>query len=193
VTLDAADTTLDYPQPAQLSGRVTGAGGVAIPGAPVSIQVATTRGFVTLLHAVSAADGAWSASLATQYTRTLRASASLPDGGHVSSAPAVVGVAPRIGAQTAATRVAVRRAFTVRASIRPRRAALVLVVARKGSDGAFHRVARLAMRARAGTARVLVRLRHPGLYRLLVQSLADERNVAGRSRDVLVRAVRARG
>ncbi len=110
----------------------------------------------------------------------------------MSSHPVVVGVAPRIGAQTAAKRVAVRRAFTVRATIRPRRAALVLVVARRGSDGVFHTVARLPMRARAGTARVTVRLLRPALHRLRVQSRADERNDAGRSRDLLVRAVRAR-
>ncbi|MEY2516487.1 MAG: hypothetical protein QOJ89_3845 [bacterium] len=189
VTLDAADATLDYPQPAQLSGRAAGSAGATLPGAPISIQIAAGGDFMTIARTTTRDDGTWSAQLPTQYTRTLRAAARLPGGGLVASPTVAVVVAPRIGLHVP-RRVTARRVFTLRGSIRPRRAALTLVVARSGSDGAMHTVARVPLRATAGTIRARLRLRRPALHRLWIESRADARNGAGRSREVYLRAVR---
>jgi hypothetical protein len=129
--------------------------------------------------------------LATQYTRTLRAVVRLPDGGLSASPTLRVAVAPRIGV-LAPRRVTARRPFTLRGSVRPLRSGVRLAIARKGTDGAFHTVARVPLRVRAGAFRTTLRLRRPALHRLRVESPADVRNGAGRSRDVLLRAVRPR-
>jgi hypothetical protein len=191
VTLDAADTTLDYPQAAQLSGRAADDAGAPLAGAPISIQIVAAARYETLARTTTGADGAWSAQLPTQYTRRLRAVVRLPGGGLAASRTVAVAVAPRIGVR-APRRVTARRAFTLRGSVRPRRSGLTLVIARQGRDGAMHTVARVPLRAVRGTVRHKLRLRRPALHRLRIESRGDVRNRAGRSRDVYLRAVAPR-
>lgn len=191
VSLEAADTTLDYPQVAQLGGRATTGGGAALAGVPISLQFAAGSGFVTAAHTTTAADGSWTAGLRTQYSRSLRAVARLPDGTLVSSPRVAVQVAPRLRVG-APRRVTARRRFTVRGSIRPRRAKVVLEIARTGSDGRLHTVARVPVRVRGGRFAAPVRLRRPALHRLRVAFPGDGRNVRARSGDVYLRAVRRR-
>ena len=191
VTLDALDRTLDFPQAAQLSGRATFAGGAPLAGAPISVQIATAAGFQTLLRTTTGGDGRWSAQLPTQFTRTLRAVAHLADGTAAISPSLSVRVAARIRLR-ARPRVTARLPFTVSGSMRPRRPRLVLAIAREGTDARMHTVARVAVKVRAGRFRVKVRLRRPALHRLRVASVADTRNVASRSSDVYLRAVRPR-
>jgi len=192
VTLIAADPTPVFPDVTQLNGRVTDAGGTPLQGVPVLVQLAGFSGFATRLRVSSGRDGTWSAQLPTQYSRTVRALAQLPGGSLVTSTPLLVKVAPRIDAQ-ALGRVVARRALAVTGSVAPLRSKLVLVVARRGSDGAFRTVARLPVKVVSGRFRAAVRLRRPALHRLRVVSATDSRNVAGRSADVFVRAVSAGG
>jgi len=189
LTLDALDRTLDFPQPAQLSGRATGAEGGPLAGVPISVQIATGAGFQTLLRTTTDNDGTWRAQLPTQFTRTLRAVARPADGTVVVSPNLSVQVAARIRLR-AAHRVTARRPFTVSGSMRPRRARLVLAIAREGSDERMHTVARVPVKVRAGRFRVKVRLRRPALHRLRVGSITDVRNIASRSGDVYLRAIR---
>ncbi len=191
VTLTTPDATLDYPQPAQLAGRVASPAGAPLPGATVAIQIASGGRFVTLSRVLTREDGTWSAELPTQYTRTLRAAVRLPDGGLATSRSVGIAVAPRIGI-VAPKRVVATRTFTVRGSIRPLRAGVTLVIARQGRDREFHTVARAPIRASAGAFRAKVRLRRPAIHRLRIESRSDSRNRAGRSRDVILRAVRPR-
>jgi hypothetical protein len=102
-----------------------------------------------------------------------------------------VQVAPRIGV-FAPGRVTALRVFTLHGSIRPLRGAVALVIARQGSDGAFHTVARVPIRTAAGAFRARVRLRRAAVHRLRIESRPDARNAAGRSRDVILRAVHPR-
>jgi hypothetical protein len=140
---------------------------------------------------MTAADGSWSFALPTQYSRTLRAVARLPGGGHAISPRVGVRVAPRIRLR-AVRRVTARRTFTVSGSVLPARVRLALVVAREGSDRRMHVVARLPVKASARRFAVQIRLRRPALHRLRIVSAGDDRNVAGRSGDIVLRAVRAR-
>ena len=80
---------------------------------------------------------------------------------------------------TVLRRVVARRPFRVRGSIRPLRAGLVLVIARKGADGVFHTVARVPLKAVRGAYGVTVRLRRPALHRLRVVSRAMRATVPG--------------
>jgi hypothetical protein len=167
------------------------ADGAPLARAAVAIQVASKAGFVTLARTVSADDGTWSAQLASQYTRTVRALVQPAAGPPAVSTLLTIQVAPAI-ATHAPARVVAGRAFAVSASIRPLRSHAVLVVARQGSDGRFHTVARLAMRGATGGVALTLALRRAALHRLHVETTGDPRNIAARSPDVLLRAVRAR-
>lgn len=191
LTLLAADRTLDYPQPAALAGRMLDAAGTPLAAVPVSLQIATAAGFSTVARTTTGADGGWSASLRTQYTRTLRAVARLPDGSRATSRTLAVEVAPRIRLRVA-KRVTARRRFTVRGSVRPLRARVALEVAREGTDGRMHTVARLPVAVTNGSFAARVTLRRPALHRLRISSRSDARNAGGRSGDAYLRAVRPR-
>ncbi len=191
VSLRAADDTLDYPQQAQLSGRVTLADGRALAGAPVSVQMKTAKRDVTLARATTQADGSWAATLATQYSRTLVAVARMADGSLVASREIGVQVAPRLRL-SAPRRVTARRWFTVRGAIGPRRPGVVLEIARQGSDGRMHTVARLKVKARRGRFRTRIRLQRAALTRLRVRFPGDSHNAAARTGGDYLRAVRPR-
>ncbi|MEA2141604.1 MAG: hypothetical protein QOI64_34 [Solirubrobacteraceae bacterium] len=189
VSLEAADRTLDYPQPAQLYGRATSAGGAALANAPISLQIAAGSGFVTVGRTATGADGTWAAELQTQYSRSLRAVARLPAGELIGSPPVDLQVAPRLALRVP-RRVTAGRSFTVRGSMSPRRARVTLVIARKGSDGLLRTVAHVAVRVSSGRFATRVRLRRPALHRLHVAFAGDTRNRAARSAAVYARAVR---
>ncbi len=191
VSLAAADSTLDFPQQAQLSGRATGAGGGPLGGAPIAVQIAAGSRFVTGARATANADGMWAAALPTQYSRSLRAVATLSDGALVSSPRVEVAVAPRLRVR-APRRVTARRQFTVSGSIRPRRARVVVEIARQGSDRRMRTVARVAVQVRRGRFASPVRLRRPALHRIRVTFAGDQRNDRARSGDIYLRAVRRR-
>jgi hypothetical protein len=191
VTLQALDGTLDFPQAAELAGRATALGGAPLGGAPVFVQAVTARGFITLAAATTRADGTWTVTAPTQYSRTLRAVVQLPDGTRVGSPRLAVQVAPRLTLR-AARRVTARRRFTVRGSVRPRRGRVVLEIARQGSGQRMRTVARVPLHVRRGRFEARVRLRRPGVHRLRVAFGGDARNRAARSGDVYLRAVRRR-
>ncbi len=191
VTLAAADPTLDYPQPAQLSGRVADATGAPLAGATVSIQISSSAGFVTLNRVLTRDDGTWSTQVDTQYSRSLRAAVRAGGGTLATSSVVAVRVAPRISV-TVPARVTATRAFTIRGNVRPLRGGLALVIARQGTDGEFHTVARVPLRSASGAFVAKVSLRRPAVHRLRIESRADARNGAGRSRDVILRAIRPR-
>ncbi|MDP8968367.1 MAG: hypothetical protein M3N04_07195, partial [Actinomycetota bacterium] len=157
----------------------------------ISVQAAAGRGFLTLARTTTSADGTWAAALQTQYSRSLRAVARLPDGTLVSSPSVIVQVAPSLRVR-APRRVTAGRRFRVSGSIRPRRGKVVLEIAREGSDGRMHRVARVPVRVRRGRFSSPVRLRRPALHRIRAAFAADSRNGAARSGDVYLRAVRRR-
>ena len=191
VSLAAADRTLEFPQAAQLSGRATGTGGAPLAGAPIAVQMVSGGRFVTLARTATNPDGSWSVALPTQYSRSLRAVATLPAGTLVGSPAVAVKVAPRLRIR-APRRVTARRRFTVTGSMRPRRARLVLEIARTGSDGQMHTVARVPVKVRRGRWSAPVALRRAALHRLRIAFAGDSRNGRARSGDIHLRAVRPR-
>jgi hypothetical protein len=197
VSLEAADRTLDFPQVAQLSGRATTLSGAPLSGAPISVQGVAGARFFTLARATTNADGTWSAALRTQYSRSLRAVATLPDRTLISSPRVELRVAPRLRVRVP-KRVTARRPFTVSGSMRPIRASAVLEIAREGADGRMHTVARVPVTVRrgrigrSGRFSSPVALRRAALHRLRVVFAGDGRNGRARSGDVYLRAVRHR-
>jgi hypothetical protein len=191
VTIAVADAQIDVPQPAHLTGRAADAAGAPLAGAPVSIQIAAGAGFLTRARTTTGPDGTWAADLPTERSRSVRAVVALPDGALLASPRVSVEVAPRIGLR-APRRATARRAFSISGSVRPRATRLALQIARAGRDGQMHVVARVALRVRGGRYSHRLSLRRPALHRLRVVSAATGANAAGRSRDVVLRAVRPR-
>lgn len=189
LTLQAVDRTLDYPQAAQLSGRLTGTDGAGLGAATVSLQLAGGSGFFTSRRAITNADGTWSVALPTAYSRTVRAVGRRPDGSLVTSKQLRVAVAPRIKVRVA-KRVRARRTFTVRGSVGPRRARLTLELQRKGSSGTMRTIARVPVKVRSGRYAVRLRLRRAVLHRLRVVFAADARNSPASSARRYVRVLR---
>jgi hypothetical protein len=189
VSLQTADSTLDYPQPADVSGRVTGADGRALGDVPVALQYAGPFGFFAAGQTWTDPDGQWAAQLQTPSSRSVRAMAQLPGGARVTSPALALQVVPHLTLR-APERVTARRSFTVRGTMSPGRATATLAIARGGSDGRMHAVARLAVKVKGGRFAASVRLRRPALHRLRVTFAGDARNGPARSADVLVRAVR---
>jgi hypothetical protein len=183
VTLTAASRALLYPEPAELSGTLTGQG-------RVSIQVQSAGRFVTIAKAQPAADGSWSLELPLKSGRVVRALQVLPDGrAGATSDPVQLTVTPTLTARAPA-RVLAGRSAVLRGTIAPQRRALSLSLALQ-RRGRLVTVARRALLARDGVFLSSVRLTRPGLYRLHVR-FAGDLGTRPASSDVYVRAVRNR-
>ncbi len=183
VTINAVATQLLYPQPAELSGTLTG-------GGRVSIQVQSGGRFVTIARADPGGDGSWAASLRLSSGHLLRALQVLPDGrAGAASEPVRVTVQPKIKAR-ARSRVLAGRSLTLAGEIGPYKSSLSLSLAiQRGTR--YVVVSRRGLPARRGAFRTPVRLRRPGLYRLHVR-FAGDAGALPASADVYVRAVRTR-
>jgi hypothetical protein len=183
VTLNAVTTSLVYPEPAQLTGTLTGSG-------RVSVQVRSGARFVTVARAQPGPDGAWAASVALARGRAMRAVQVLPNGKvGATSASIDVAVAPSVTA-AAPRRVLAGRDVTLRGTIAPRKRLLSLEVSLQGTGAAMKVLRRVRVRVTRGAYALSVALTRPGLYRLKVRFAGDDGTAAAYAPDVFVRAVR---
>ena len=183
VTLTAASRALLYPEPAELSGTLTGQG-------RVSIQVQSAGRFITIAKAQPATDGTWSLELPLKSGRVVRAIQVLPDGrAGAASDPIQLTVTPTLTARATA-RVLAGRSVTLRGTVAPQRRVLSLSLALQRA-GRFVTVARRSLLARDGVFVTPVRLTRAGLYRLHVRYGGDL-GTRPAAEDVYVRAVRHR-
>ncbi len=185
VTLQAADTTLDYPQAAEVSGRVTGVNGAASADVPIALQLGGTFGFYPAGETWTDTDGTWVVQLQVQSSQSVRAMARLPSGERVVSAPLALHVAPRLTLRAPAQVTAGRR-FAVRGTMSPARTTrATLVIAPEGSAARI----RVPVKVKGGRFATTLRLRQVALHRIRVAFAGDGRNAAASSADVLVRAI----
>jgi len=183
VTLSAVSTTLHYPEPAMLSGSISG-------GGRVSIQVSGTSGFVTVAHADPAPDGTWTAELPLTRAHQIRAQQVMPDGTHGAvSAPISVSLAPELSAQ-APRRVLAGHAVTVSGAIGPHEPHVSITLAFQGHSGHFNFVRRITVTTHHGAFHGALVLHHPGVYRLGVHYLGSAQALPAQAPDLFVRAVR---
>lgn len=184
LTLSASRLALSYPEPAQLTGRLTDAAGTPIGGQRVKIQVLTAKGFKAVTSAVTQADGAFTAALPTSRNRTVRALL-----GSVRSAPVKVTVAPTLLVRKPARQVKIGRRAVVGGTVRPREKTLVIEAARQVGPGRYVLSKRVKVRARGGAFRGTLLLGRAGLYRLRVRVAGDAKNTPAQA-DFYTRAVR---
>ena len=183
LTLTAVSTALRYPEPARLSGTLTGGGHVAI-------QVSGSHGYVSVAHADPAPDGTWAAELRLTRAHSVRAVQVMPDGtpGAVSPILALT-LTPQLTAR-APRRVLAGRSVTVSGTIGPHEPRLTIALAYLGRAGRFVFVRRISVAARHGRFRGALRLRRPGVYRLGVHYPGSGEALPSQAPDLFVRAVR---
>ncbi|HWT93775.1 MAG TPA: N-acetylmuramoyl-L-alanine amidase [Solirubrobacteraceae bacterium] len=184
LTLSASRLALSYPEPAQLTGRLTDAAGTPIAGQRVKIQVLTAKGFKAVSSAVTQPDGAFTASLPTSRNRTVRALL-----GSIRSAPVKVTVAPTLLVRKPARQVKIGHRAVVSGTVRPREKTLVIEAARQVGPGRYVLAKRVSVRARGGAFRGTLPLGRAGLYRLRVRVAGDAKNTPAQA-DFYTRVVR---
>jgi N-acetylmuramoyl-L-alanine amidase len=185
LTLAAQRTALSFPEPVRVGGRLADPSGAGLAGVRVRIQVLTSLGFKAVAQAFTDPAGNYSAEMPTTRNRTVRALV-----GNIASAPVKVAVAPSVGVRAGAKRVLAGRRAVLTGAVRPKKAVVIVQLARQVGTARFVRVAALRFKTRDGRYRAAVPLRRPGLYRLRVTFRGDRRNAPGRGPDAYVRAVR---
>jgi hypothetical protein len=97
---------------------------------------------------------------------------------------------PEVKAKASARRIKAGHSVRVAVAVAPHRPRILLALARQTKDGRFVPAGTVRAKVRGRTATATVRLRRPGLYRIIAQAPADTRAASARAPWVMVRAVR---
>jgi hypothetical protein len=185
VTLAALSTALLYPEPARLTGSLSG-------GGQVWVQVAAGPAYRTVARVDPAPDGRWSVELPLTRGHTLRALQVLSDGTHgAASGDVAVSLTPALTA-SAPRRVLAGRSVPLRGRIGPNEPTLTASLWIQDRRGRFAFVRRVAIRARSGRFGARLPVRRPGLYRVRTRFGGNRWTRPASAPDVYVRAVRNR-
>ncbi len=175
-----------------VDGKLAFPDGSSPAGLPVRIETRTARGWRRLADTTTAADGAFFATIALPYSRSLRAR--FPGDaarGALNSRATRLEARAQVEARVSATRLRLGRAATVSGIVRPKKARqpMVVLLERRGADGRYRRISRLPTTAHAGRFRLSVTPLAPGTYRITARSARDRLNAIGVSEPVLVQVV----
>jgi len=192
LTLSPAQSKLQYPAPAEISGKLSVRDGPPVaPRTPVEVQVRSLAGrWVSVATATTEPDGSWSASVKTGRTVAVRA-LWRGDAGHppVSSAGTRITVVPQLQLKASPKRLRAGQAVRVAAQIGPRKKRVSILLERRGSGGA---AAPRTVRLRGGRVHTRLRLPSAGLYRVRLSFAGDKRNPRVTSAPAFVRALPSR-
>jgi hypothetical protein len=188
VTFGAASTVVTLPAQAQVSGKLVGADGSPLPDVPVSLQFEGSKGWITVARLTTGADGGYSGAMPVNRNGRVRArfGGSKP----TSSPPLRVTVVPALTARASSRRVKAGQTVRIAVAAAPHRPRVLLALARQAKDGSFVPAGTVRAKVRGRTATAAIRLRRPGLYRIVAQAPADARAASAKAPWVLVRAVR---
>jgi hypothetical protein len=182
VTLQALSTTAQYPEPARLTGSITG-------GGEVWVQVAAGAAYRTVARTLPAADGTWAAEVPLTRGHAFRAMQVLSDGSHgATSTPVTVSLRPTLTA-AAPKRVVRNASIPLSGTIEPGQARLSASLWIQGRSGRYSFVRRVALRARHGRYAAKVPVGKAGVYRVRVSFAGTRFALAAVAPDVYVRAV----
>jgi hypothetical protein len=184
-------TVVAYPQPARVTGTLTGGG----QGLPVELQRQGSSGaFKTIGRATTGPGG----SFAVQFAPSKRAVVRVRFAGDPShrsslSRAATINVKPQLTWTRPASSAAPGALVAVPGAIAPRKASVRLVVERRSGKGRKGRIASIAAKASSGRYKARVRLRTAGLYRLQVVFVGDKKNLPVSSKRFYVRVKKGGG
>jgi N-acetylmuramoyl-L-alanine amidase-like protein len=186
ISLGAERRNIPYGRKARLSGTLKDAGGGPLAGRAVQIQsLGTSSGARTIAGTVTAAGGTFAINQKLAFNRAVQAQF-VGDAGlrPALSPPLAIGVRPRVTAAinaAASARVRVGQRVAVTGTVRPRKRTALLIVDRRGSDGAYRRILKEQVRVRLGRIRAARRFKRAGRYRLRLGVDRDTRNLSSRS------------
>jgi hypothetical protein len=188
VTISAGSAVVTLPAQVQVSGLLVGADGAPLPNVPVSLQFEGSKGWITIAKLTTGADGTYSGPMPVNRNGRVRAHFGGPQ--PTSSPPLRVTVVPALTAKASSRRVKAGRTVRVSVAVAPHRPRVLLALARQTTDGRFVPAGTVRAKVRGRTATATIRLRKPGLYRIIAQAPADARAASARAPWVMVRAVR---
>jgi len=185
ITLRALATTAQYPEPARLSGSLSG-------GGEVWVQVAAGSAYRTVAKTRPSSDGAWAAEIPLSRGHAFRALQVLSDGSHgAASTPVQVSLRPAISA-SGPRRVVRNTAMPISGTISPAQGRLTASTWIKGSDGKYRYVRRVGFRVANGRFSARVPLGRAGLYRVRIAFAGTKFALPATAPDIHVRAVTSR-
>ncbi|MEO6496272.1 MAG: peptidoglycan recognition protein [Solirubrobacteraceae bacterium] len=185
ITLRALATTAQYPEPARLSGSLSG-------GGEVWVQVAAGSAYRTVTKTLPGPDGVWAAEFPLSRNHTFRALQVLPDGSHgAASAPLRVSLRPAITA-SGPRRVVRNTTVPISGTISPAQGRLTASTWIKGSDGKYRYVRRVGFRVTRGRFSARVPVGRAGLYRVRISFAGTRFALRANAPDLYVRAVSSR-
>ena len=156
----------------------------------MALQVQGSKRWVTVARTTTGDDGTFGATMPVRRNGRIRAHYGGAGGGTVVSSPISMSVVPKLAARASARRVKAGRAVGVTVDVSPYRPQVVLSVHRQLPGGRYVPAGTVRPRVRNGRARATVRLRKPGLYRLVASAPADRRAAAATAPWVFVRAIK---
>jgi hypothetical protein len=188
-------TIISYPQPARVSGNLSGFGSGGQAGLPVHLQRQATNGsFKTIVRGTTGPGGSFS----LQFNPSKRAVVRVRfpgDAAHGASEsrPATINVRPVITWTRPAKRVAPRALIRVPGTIAPRKSIVKLIVVRRSGKGRKGVVASVPAKASSGKFTARMRIRNAGLYRMRVIFSGDKKNLPIYGKWFFVRVAKGRG
>jgi len=192
LTLVPVAGRLAFPQPVQVSGKLTLPDGSPIAGVRVEVQIRSLHGhWVSIATADTGSDGSWSASVRSSRTVGVRA-LWRGDAGHgaVASSGTRVVMQPTLSLVASVKRIRAGGAETLSGTIAPRKKAVGLVLQRRARGG-WRGAGPPSVRARGGKFALSLRPR-AGLYRARATFAGDARNPKASSSTVFFRVLPAR-
>ena len=186
-------TIVAFPQPARVTGSLSGGGGES--GLPVELQrQGTTGSFKTIARGTTGGGG----SFALQFSPSKRAVVRVRFPGDSARRPSVsraaaINVRPQIGWTRPPSTLRPGGVVTVPGTIAPRKSAVRLVVERRSGKGRKGRIAGINARASSGKFKARIRLSTAGLYRMQLVFLGDRKNLSVSSKRFFVRVKKGGG
>ena len=180
-TLGITPSRVDYGGEVLVSGRVLGAAGEPLSGAPVTVQRRGGGRWVEAATATTGPDGSFAATFHPGLNTTVRAR--YPGDGVLrasNSVQRIVGVRPLLKVERPARRGRVGRAVEVAGTVAPRKRTLYLLVQYR-RNGRWGRPGVRAVRARQGRFETFFLPGRSGRWRFYVVAKADAATLRGAS------------
>jgi hypothetical protein len=188
VTFKAGSAVVTLPARVEVSGQLVDPNGAPLGNVPVSLQFEGSKGWITVGRLTTAGDGTYAGQMPVN--RNGRVRAHFGGAQPTNSPPLRVTVVPSISAKASSRRVKAGGTVRVSVTVAPQRPRVVLALARQAKDGSFVPVGTVRAKVHGHMAAATIRLRKPGLYRIIAQAPADARASSARAPWVLVRAIR---
>jgi N-acetylmuramoyl-L-alanine amidase len=190
LALSLAANRVALPAEPRALGVLTAAGGGGgVGGAEISLQIqATTGRWMTVHKTRTSGDGTFFGPVPVRRNARVRARW-LNGTEEVTSSVIPLTIVPRLRAKTSAKRIPAGGTVRVRVRVLPYRPRVDLVLARQLPDGRYVPAGRVRARVKGRRARAKIRLRRPGLYRIIAQAPRDRFGAAARAPWVFVRVL----